>query len=207
MTKWAAIANFSLYVTSNIGLATQAAAANLGANSLAIYLLDDEESVMTLPKVVVMGVSGSGKSLIGERLAERLQVPFFDADDFHSPRNVEKMRSGIPLTDEDRVGWLQDLAELIRREPGLVLACSALKRRYRDQLREAGNEVVFLYLAGDFETIRTRLAERGNHYFQGEAMLRNQFDQLEPPGKDEAHIIDIRQAPDTILAQCLAAVT
>jgi gluconokinase len=157
------------------------------------------------PKVVVMGVSGSGKSLIGARLAERLGIPFFDADDFHSPANVQKMADGTPLTDADRAGWLEDLAALIRREPALVLGCSALKRRYRQRLREADPGLIFLYMEGDFTTIRERLNSRQGHYFQGETMLRNQFEQLEAPGPDEAVAIDIREDADSVLRQCLSA--
>lgn len=100
-----------------------------------------------IPKVVVMGVSGCGKSLTGTRLAQELGVPFYDADDYHSRANVEKMAAGIPLTDEDRLGWLDDLAELIRREEsGLVLACSALKRAYRERLQRRNPETCFVYL-------------------------------------------------------------
>lgn len=156
-------------------------------------------------KIVVMGVSGSGKSLIGERLAETLDIPFFDADDFHSTANVQKMARGVPLDDSDRVGWLDDLAALIHREPALVLGCSALKRAYRDRLRRAYPGLVFLYMEGDFETIRDRLASREGHYFTGEAMLRSQFEQLESPGSDEAHVIDIRLSPEAVLEECLSS--
>lgn len=154
-------------------------------------------------KVVVMGVSGCGKSLIGARLAEALGVTYFDADDFHSAKNVHKMANGMPLTDADRTDWLTDLADLIAREPGLVLGCSALKRRYRQQLRQADPMLHFLYLEGDFATIRDRLDAREAHYFKGETMLRSQFDQLEPPGPDEATTIPIDQPPARILQQCL----
>lgn len=158
---------------------------------------------MSKDKIVVMGVSGSGKSLIGEQLASRLDIPFFDADDFHSPDNVRKMADGIPLSDADRAGWLEDLAELLRREPTLVLACSALKASYRELLRQASPELVFLYLKGDFSTIRDRLALREDHYFNGEAMLRNQFEQLEAPDTAEAYSIDVHQDADAVLNRCL----
>ncbi|EWG99288.1 gluconokinase [Halomonas sp. BC04] len=160
---------------------------------------------MRYPKIVVMGVSGSGKSLIGDRLARHLGIPFFDADDFHSEANVKKMASGRPLSDADRADWLTDLAELLEREPALVLGCSALKQRYRKRLREAAPELVFLYMDGDFETILSRFANREGHYFNGEKMLRNQFEQLEPPGFDEAIAIDIRMDEEGVLRQCLAA--
>ncbi|WP_355660907.1 gluconokinase [Halomonas salifodinae] len=160
---------------------------------------------MSAPKVVVMGVSGCGKSLIGAQLAERLEVPFFDADDFHSAANVQKMADGIPLTDADRAGWLEELAGLLAREPGLVLACSALKRRYRERLRQAVPALRFLYLEGDFATIRGRLAGRQDHYFKGDDMLRSQFAQLEPPGPDEASTVPIDQPPARVLQRCLAS--
>lgn len=160
---------------------------------------------MQASKIVVMGVSGSGKSLVGERLAGTLGIPFFDADDFHSAANVDKMWMGMPLDDADRAGWLDDLAALILSEPLLVLGCSALKRAYRDRLRRAASGLIFLYMAGDFETIRERLENRAGHYFTGESMLRSQFEQLEPPGPDEAHAIDIRLDPEAVLQQCLSA--
>lgn len=161
---------------------------------------------MTHPKFIVMGVSGSGKSLVGEQLAAALAVPFFDADAFHSEANVRKMASGEPLNDNDRQGWLDDLAALIQGETGLVLACSALKRAYRDRLRAADPQLHFLYLKGDFDTIWSRHARREDHYFNGQAMLESQFSQLEEPDTHEATLIDIGGSPEAVLAQCLAAV-
>ncbi|MGP4844837.1 gluconokinase [Marinobacter sp. 1Y8] len=162
---------------------------------------------MRHPKIVVMGVSGSGKSLVGERLSEELGVPFFDADAYHSPDNVEKMASGIPLTDDDRRGWLDDLAALIRNEKGLVLACSALKRIYRDRLRTGDSALTFVYLDGDFKTIWSRHTQRQDHYFNGRSMLESQFELLEAPTTEEAVVIDIAASPEDVLSRCLAALT
>ncbi|MDX1552530.1 MAG: gluconokinase [Marinobacter sp.] len=158
------------------------------------------------PKVVVMGVSGCGKSLTGTRLANELGVPFYDADDYHSRANVEKMAAGIPLTDDDRLGWLDDLAELIRREEGgLVLACSALKRIYRERLRGRNPETCFVYLRGDFETIWGRHSRRTDHYFNGRVMLESQFQLLEEPGPDEnAVAVDVSGTPEEVVTRCLA---
>ncbi len=161
---------------------------------------------MSRPKLIVMGVSGSGKSLVGRELAHALEIPFFDADAFHSEANVRKMANGEPLNDHDRAGWLADLATLIRHEDGLVLACSALKRRYRDRLRRDNPQLRFLYLKGDFETIWSRHARREDHYFNGQAMLESQFRQLEEPDITEAIRIDIGGSPESVVAQCLAAV-
>jgi len=133
--------------------------------------------------IVVFGVSGSGKTTVGRALAERLGCEFADADDFHSAENVGKMRSGIPLNDNDRAGWLSDLRDLIddrfAKGSDLVLACSALKQKYRDYLSE-NCEVRFVYLRGTFETISRRLIERPNH-FMNPSLLRSQFDALEEP--------------------------
>lgn len=156
-------------------------------------------------KVVVMGVSGCGKSLIGAQLAANLNIPFFDADDFHSENNVRKMADGIPLNDDDRSGWLDELGKLLARESALVLGCSALKQRYRESLRQAEPNVVFIYLEGDFATIRQRLAEREDHYFKGDDMLHSQFAQLEPPRADEAVAVPIDQLPADVLRQCMDA--
>ncbi|WP_111494604.1 gluconokinase [Marinobacter bohaiensis] len=161
---------------------------------------------MTHPKIVVMGVSGSGKSLVGQRLGQQLGVPFFDADDYHSPANVKKMANGIPLNDDDRREWLSDLAALIRDNDGLVLACSALKRVYRDQLRAGDPALQFVYLKGDFDTIWSRHSRRQDHYFNGQAMLESQFAALEEPGADEAIVVDIDQTPEAILRQCQEAI-
>lgn len=156
--------------------------------------------------IVVMGVSGCGKSLIGEQLAQALQLPFFDADDFHSPDNVSKMASGVPLTDADRADWLDSLAQLIHARAPLVLACSALRQRYRDALREADPALVFVHLDGDIDTIWARLSQRRDHYFNGRDMLQSQFEQLERPGLDEALRIDIKRPAEAVLAACLDAI-
>lgn len=163
-------------------------------------------SARKTPKVVVMGVSGCGKTLTGVRLANELKVPFFDADDYHSRANVEKMAAGIPLTDEDRLGWLDELAELMWREKdGLVLACSALKRAYRKRLQERNPETCFAYLRGDFETIWARHSRRTDHYFNGRVMLESQFQLLEEPGPDEnAVAVDVSGTPEEVVTRCLA---
>lgn len=155
--------------------------------------------------IVVMGVSGSGKSTVGERLARHLGWPFYDGDDFHPAANVEKMSRGIPLTDEDRAGWLASLADLIRRrlaEGGsAVLACSALKQRYRDQLRVDAS-VHFVYLKGEFDLIRARMHGRRGHYMRPE-LLASQFAALEEPR--DALTLDIARPPDELINQILAA--
>lgn len=154
--------------------------------------------------IIVMGVSGSGKSLVGARIARALDMPFVDADDFHSPANIEKMSNGIPLSDADRTGWLNDLAMLIQRQPGMVLACSALKKDYRDRLRQGANDMTFIYLKGDIDTIWSRHSQREDHYFSGRRMLESQFAQLEAPSEAEALIIDISQSAEAVTKDCLS---
>lgn len=143
------------------------------------------------PLVVVMGVSGSGKSTVGEWLAGALGVPFADADDFHPAHNIEKMSGGVPLDDADRAPWLDALADWLRRRAaagspadGGVLVCSALKRRYRDRLRRASGRLFFVHLTGPRPLIARRLARRGGH-FMPSSLLRSQFEALEPLGGDE----------------------
>ncbi|WP_017446598.1 gluconokinase [Gayadomonas joobiniege] len=153
---------------------------------------------------IVMGVSGCGKSLIAEKLAAELALPFFDADDFHSPESVAKMSQGIALTDADREPWLQGLAKqslLWQQEGGAVLACSALKQKYRDWLASSQpDEVQFVYLKGSFELIESRLSARKNH-FMAASLLTSQFNTLEEP--QDAIIADISESPEQIVAKIL----
>lgn len=141
---------------------------------------------------IVLGVSGSGKSTIGMSLASKLELPFFDADDYHSEANKNKMASGTPLTDADREPWLRELAKLLAEQEqagGAVLACSSLKQHYREML-ESGllQPATFIYLKGSFELIYARLKARTGHFMKPE-LLKSQFDALEEP--DDALVIDI----------------
>src|SRR5438046_7005260 len=152
-----------------------------------------------------MGVSGSGKTTIGARLAGALGSEFVEGDDLHPPENVKRMTAGIPLTDDDRRGWLLAIAARLREAKrariGLVVSCSALKRSYRDLLRSVGEtEVRFVYLAGSRALLAERLAQRRGH-FMPPALLESQLSILEEPSPDEgAWVCDIRQAPDAIVA-------
>jgi gluconokinase len=141
------------------------------------------------PVVVVMGVAGCGKSSVGQNLAAALGLAFIEGDAHHPPANIAKMSSGIPLNDEDRDGWLGTLAGFIaeadRDGRGLVVACSALKRRYRDRLRGGCKRVIFLHLHGDKALIVSRMGARSAH-FMPTALVDSQFADLETPGADEA---------------------
>ena len=157
---------------------------------------------MTL-RVIVMGVSGCGKSSVGEGLSARLGIPYRDGDDLHTPVAVEKMRTGVPLTDDDRWPWLDRVAMVLASEAPLIVGCSALKRVYRDRIRAgAGAPVRFLYLAGSREVIAARMAARSGHYMPT-SLLDSQFAALEPPGPDEAVTVDIDQPLDAIVAALL----
>ena len=150
--------------------------------------------------LVVMGVSGCGKTTVGEALAASLRWRFLDADDFHPPENVAKMAAGHALTDDDRWPWLDRLADEMRamlaRDEHAVLACSALKQAYRDRLQRAG-DVRFVHLTGDVETITSRLAARRHRYMPA-TLLESQFATLEPPR--DAVDVDVRQPVDTQVA-------
>jgi gluconokinase len=159
---------------------------------------------------VVMGVSGSGKSVVGAALATELDVEFADGDDFHSAANVERMTAGIPLTDADRAAWLAALAARIREAKdagvGLVVACSALKRSYRDTLRAAAADLQFVFLDGSRELIAARLKTRSGHYMPA-SLLDSQLATLEKPAPDEnAWVADISQTPRDIIDNLLARV-
>lgn len=157
--------------------------------------------------IIVMGVAGCGKSTVGRALAEALSWPFYDGDTYHPPQNVAKMAAGIPLDDGDRAPWLSRLRGLVsdhlaRGEPA-VLACSALKKAYRDQLRGGDEAVHFVYLRGDRALIRRRLRERSDHYMAAD-MLESQFTSLEEPAPGEALAVDAAADVSTIVDQILA---
>ena len=152
---------------------------------------------------VIMGVSGVGKSTIGTGLAQAFGVPFLEGDAYHPPANVEKMSAGFPLNDDDRAGWLQALAHEIRgaqgRGTGLVLSCSALKRRYRDLLRQADPDLRFVHLHGPRDLIWDRMSKRPNHYMPP-ALRDSQLRDLEPLQPDERGLqLEIVQPPESLV--------
>lgn len=157
--------------------------------------------------IVVMGVSGSGKSTVGPRLAAALGGDYAEGDAFHPPANIAKMKRGEPLDDVDRKPWLEAMAAAIRgwsqAARPTVLSCSALKRKYRDILRSGAADVQFVHLAGDKALIAARMAARKGH-FMPPSLLDSQFAVLEPPGPDEAIVVSIDQPPDAIVAEALA---
>jgi len=171
--------------------------------------------VIAMPKedaspiaVVVMGVAGSGKSVVGAALASRLGCPFVEGDLLHPPENVERMRSGQPLTDLDREGWLDTIGRSIAkaRSEGdeVVAACSALKRRYRDRLRSWHPNIVFLYLSIDQAAAHSRVADR-LHHFMPASLVDSQFADLEVPSSEEAAIVLDAALPVETLVEEAAA--
>lgn len=156
------------------------------------------------PAIVVMGVSGSGKSTVGALVAAKVGVPFVDGDDLHSPANVEKMASGTPLTEADRAPWLRTVGETIRDAgaagTGIVVACSALRRAYRDTILTIAPDTVFIQLTGTEEVLRQRMAARHDH-FMPTALLTSQLATLENLQSDEpGFFVDI-DAPAAELAE------
>tara|TARA_R110002167_G_scaffold91083_18_gene245036 strand:+ start:2468 stop:2962 length:495 start_codon:yes stop_codon:yes gene_type:complete len=153
--------------------------------------------------VFVMGVSGCGKSTVGKLLAERLGYPFFDGDDYHLKSHVEKMASGKPLTDKDRLGWLLRLNQLAKgnARSGVVITCSALKQSYRLTLcNDIEGEATFVYLSGTFDEINDRLQKRTDH-FMPTGLLQSQFETLEPP--TDAICVSIKSTPGEIVSKIL----
>jgi gluconokinase len=163
--------------------------------------------------VILMGVAGSGKTAVGKQLAERLHAErlpwvFLDADNFHPPANIEKMKHGMPLNDDDRVPWLHRLRDelqhrLAEGQP-VILACSALKESYRSTLRDHVSSLAFVYLDVDAETIRSRLQHRTTHFFPKE-LMESQFATLERP--KDAIIVDARKPLEAVVDQVARALT
>ncbi|HLS48958.1 MAG TPA: gluconokinase [Actinomycetaceae bacterium] len=159
--------------------------------------------------VVFMGVSGSGKTTLARLVSERLGWPIAEADDFHPAANIDKMRSGIALTDEDRWPWLRAIRDWMAQQSeagrSTVVACSALRRVYRDVLREAGDSVSFVLLEGDFDTLEARLLARKGH-FMGATLLNSQLDTLEALDDDEDGVtLDADETPERLVAETMSA--
>ena len=151
-----------------------------------------------------MGVSGCGKTTIGQSLSEKLKLPFYDADDFHPVSNIEKMASGNPLNDDDRWPWLDNLGKKIKeweKNGSAILACSALKESYRKRITTIPKKSIhFIFLSGSFNLIKERIISRKNHYFD-EHLLQSQFDALEIP--KDAFQVSIERSPNQIVSQII----
>lgn len=152
-----------------------------------------------------MGVAGSGKTTVGKLLSESLQAPFYDADKFHPVENVEKMRQGLALDDNDRKSWLQEIHTFVSgklKQSSLVFACSALKEKYRKQL-SVDLQARWVYLEGSFDDIERRMKSREGHYMPA-SLLTSQFAALEPP--TDAIIVSINQSPENMVAQIMQVI-
>lgn len=157
--------------------------------------------------VVVMGVAGTGKTTIGPLLAAALGIPYAEGDDFHPPANIAKMSAGIPLDDADRWPWLDAIGQWAhgRAGRGGVVSSSALKRSYRERLRAAAPDAVFLHLTGDRELVEQRMSERKGHFMPA-ALLDSQFATLQPLGDDEVGVaVDVSGTPEEITDRAVAA--
>jgi gluconokinase len=155
-------------------------------------------------RVVVMGVSGCGKSSVGEAMGVLLGIPYIDGDDLHPAENVAKMAAGVALTDADRWPWLDRVAAVLAERAPVILGCSALKRAYRDRIRAgAGGPVRFVHLAGSRAVIGARMAARTGHYMPA-SLLDSQFAALEPPGPDEAVTLDVAGPVPEIAARAVS---
>ncbi|MBK1882629.1 gluconokinase [Luteolibacter pohnpeiensis] len=156
--------------------------------------------------IILMGVSGCGKSTIGKMLSTQTGARFFDGDDFHPTENIAKMSAGIPLNDEDRAGWLVALRDLLdeHQEP-IIIACSALKQKYRDTLNQATQKPTYVYLEGDREILIQRLTERKGH-FMSVNLLESQLSTLEPPDSNsiDFQTISIHLSPEQIVSQIIS---
>ncbi|MCC3702777.1 gluconokinase [Rouxiella badensis] len=160
--------------------------------------------------IILMGVSGSGKTTVGAAVARAINAKFIDGDDLHPRANIQKMASGQPLNDDDRAPWLERLSDAAyslkhKNETGIIV-CSALKRRYRDALRKGNDGMIFLYLKGSEEVILQRLKARAGHFFSPD-MLKSQFAALEEPGEDETDVVrvNIDHQIEGVVKRCVTA--
>lgn len=154
--------------------------------------------------IYIMGVSGSGKTTIGKLLSKRINIPFFDADDLHSKVNKEKMKAGKPLTDDDRNDWLLEVNKLAQNQDklkGAIIACSALKEKYRDELSKKIADPVWIFLQGSYDLIHKRMEKRTDHYMPVQ-LLSSQVESLEVPVN--AFAIDVQQEPEIIIAKIIS---
>ena len=158
--------------------------------------------------IIVMGVTGCGKSSLGREIARCLNAPFLEGDEFHPEANIAKMSAGIPLTDDDRIGWLDTLAGEIGQKSqegaSVVTSCSALKKKYRTQLNDvSGHNILYVFMDGPKEVIASRLGQRKGHYMPP-SLLDSQLEALEPPGGDERVIrVDLRKTIAEMLAEVM----
>lgn len=156
---------------------------------------------------IVMGVSGSGKSTVGKAISEKLSIKFFEGDEYHPAENVEKMKTGTPLNDEDRLPWLMCLKKIIEealaKKESIVISCSALKQAYRNILK-VNDEVKFIYLKGSYDMIEQRMKARTNHFFKP-GLLKSQFDALEEPV--DALNVDISDSTGAVVAEVISKIT
>jgi 6-phosphogluconate dehydrogenase len=154
--------------------------------------------------IYIMGVSGSGKTTIGKLLSQKMNIPFVDGDDYHPASNINKLKSGIPLNDNDREGWLHSINEMAKTEVhhnDIVIACSGLRDYYRDMLTADIPKSVCIFLDGDYDLIYKRMLKRKKH-FMPVGLLQSQFESLEKPSGD--YIIDINKNPEEIINEILA---
>ena len=158
-------------------------------------------------RIVIMGVSGSGKSSVGEALSERLGIPYLDGDTLHSPANIRKMQAGEALTDADRWPWLDRVSQELASQAPVIIGCSALRRVYRDRIRAgAGGPVCFVHLAGSRALIAARMVARSGHFMPA-SLLDSQFAAVEVPGAEERPItVDIGPAPEVLVDGLVARI-
>lgn len=184
---------------------------NHGSSTVPSFLLIKGAMMSDVIKCVVMGVCGSGKTSVGKALSEKFGATFIDGDDLHPRANIQKMAAGIPLNDADREPWLERIGDVFfslqRRSLSGVIVCSALKKKYRDQIRSGNEGLIFIHLQGPMETILERMAARQGHYMKKE-MVQSQFDTLEQPGADEPDVlgVSIEQPLEQVIADAIAAI-